>query len=125
MTIPDTRSVTRCRHCQAAIRPSAFGDFWIDSRDYDSCDDTGDSHEPATVCRVIDQAMQWTDSNGRLNIHDGDLILRDYRWGLVDRVSFNPNKQMRVRVEFAGSYVAESVEPSDWVTVRRYIETTS
>lgn len=75
MTVTDTSTWRACRHCGTPIRPSALSSCWIDQRDYDTCDITGDSHEPATVCRVVDQILSWVDNDGELNVSAGDLIL--------------------------------------------------
>jgi hypothetical protein len=40
-----------------------------------SCHATGDEHAPAVECRVVDTITPWTDKDGRLLVHEGDLIL--------------------------------------------------
>lgn len=124
MAATNTEPVTRCRRCGVPIRPSPLANFWIDEHDYDSCYGGWDSHEPATVARVVDQITEWTDKDGNLNIRAGDLILRDYRFELVDRIRYDPAENLVVRVELAGHHAAMNVQPADLVAVRRYIEET-
>jgi hypothetical protein len=121
VTATDTSTWQACRHCGALIRPSALGAHWIDADNYDHCEDTGNSHEPASVCRVVDQILHWVDKDGQLNIAEGDLVLYNYKLELVEQIHYTLSTHIRVRVEFAGRNTAVFADPHDLVAVRRYI----
>jgi hypothetical protein len=121
MPATGTEGVTRCRRCHAWLHHSDLSSVWIDDSGWDSCDNTGDSHEPISACRVVDQILAWADKSGKLLIHEGDLVLRDWRFELIDRIYYKPTENIRVRVEFAGRNVAEFIDPMDPVAVRRYL----
>lgn len=128
MTATDTKPATQCRRCNAPIRPSdlcidprTMSTVWVDEAGWDSCEGTADSHQPAAVCRVHDEIVLWVDKDGRLNIREGDLILRDYRLELVERLYYKPADNILVRYELAGHNAASWAQPSDLVAVRRYI----
>lgn len=74
-----------------------------------------------TRCRVVDQITTWTAPDGNLNIREGDLVLRDWRFELVDRVTYDAAKNIRVHVEFAGWNTMAMFEPTDPIAVRRYV----
>jgi hypothetical protein len=119
MTATGTKPVTRCRRCETPIRPAGSG--WIDCDGWENCDGTDDPHQPFAVCRVVDLITQWTDKDGELRVREGDLILRDYRLELIERLYYDPIENIMIRVELAGHSACMFVQPADFVAVRRYI----
>lgn len=111
-----------CRFCSVKIQPANPAQtYWVDVEGWAQCMGTEDFHAPRSVCHIVDQITEWTDKDGKLLVHEGDLILRDYRFELVERIYFDPAENLVVRVELAGHRVAMNAQPADLVAVRRYI----
>ena len=77
-----------------------------------------------TRCEVVDQIVSWTDSDGRLNIVVGDLVIHDDRFEEVTEIHYDPVQSMHVSVGFEGRNSLVFKDPAAPVAVRRYIETT-
>lgn len=118
-----------CRHCNTSLwqADSDTEYIWIDAEDGELCAGTSRRHEPTPAppakprCRVVDQITAWTDPDGNLLIHEGDLVLRDCRMELVDRIAYDPAKDIRVHVEFAGWNTIAMFDPTDPIAVRRHL----
>lgn len=76
-----------------------------------------------TRCEVVDQILEWTNADGALNIHEGDLILWLGEFEVVSEIKLTGNGTI-VHVAFEGRGGLRHAGPSDLVAVRRYVETT-
>ena len=76
-----------------------------------------------TRCEVLDQIVEWTDQQGRLNVGVGDLVLDNDQLKLVSEITFN-RLHRKVYVQFDNVGPARDKDPAAPVAVRRYVETT-
>lgn len=78
-----------------------------------------------TRCEVVDQIIEWTDKDGRLQIHEGDLILDGGKLEQVARIGFTSDVYRdRVAYKLDGVEGVSLAGVDELVAVRRYIETT-
>jgi hypothetical protein len=73
-------------------------------------------------CEVVDQIIEWTDKDGNLQIHAGDLVLHRGRFEALATVGRTGAGQVRYALEHWPS--VEFAAPDHMVAVRRYVETT-
>lgn len=133
MTTTDTRSATRCRHCDAPLHLSDLSTtpVWVDGQGWDSCEDTYKPHEPIPLCRVHDEILPWVDKDRNLNIREGDLILDEGAMCAVEAIDIEvlDDKSLRLHVSLrdprrvnTGLPVYASEFAGDSLTaVRRYV----
>lgn len=77
-----------------------------------------------TGCQVVDQIIEWTDKDGRLNVGVGDLVLDDGQFKQIGHIYWRREFSTRVVVRYEGPYQQTHPKPAgELVAVRRYIET--
>ncbi len=76
----------------------------------------------ATRCEVVDQIIEWTDTDDTLQIYVGDLVVDDGQFKQIDYVELDG--ESLVGYSFDGHLGVDFARRTDLVAVRRYIETT-
>jgi hypothetical protein len=136
MTATTVDTWETCRFCLAKIQPAnPDATYWIDIEGYDQCMGTEDFHAPRSICRVVDQILQWTNEDGTLNIHAGDLILDQGEMCAVEQIYVETlgDGSLWLHVDLRDPRGTETGLPvaahefsgAGLVAVRRYVETTA
>lgn len=77
-----------------------------------------------TRCETVDLTVPWTDNNGNLQIHEGDLVRIDGRFEQVAKLHWDTEYFLNVVVRFDGHDEFQRRNPAEQVEVFRYIEHT-
>lgn len=122
----DTTTKTRtCQECTVDIDVTDTGTLALHTREHKVLGEvhcTGSGKSSVPPCEVVDQIVSWTDKDGRLNIHEGDLILDGSSLELIAEIELGLDGGAHYMLE--GRDRSFSAAGDELVAVRRYVETT-